>query len=145
MVHWFPSFWGEAFLQLFRVYITQDRSRHCPHPYLFVSKKETVAGDPYTVDSFRQAHAKAVRKIGLDPSKSLGTTPHGHRHAFGQALVNAGVDRMVVQQALHHKSIDSQTPYTMPTADQVAMALKDAEIRLRGAGDLAAGSPIKTG
>lgn len=131
LVHWFPSFWGEVFLQLFKIYITKHRSRHCTHPYLFVSQKDSVAGDPYTIDSFRQAHAKAVRKIGLEPSKEFGTTPHGHRHAFGQALVNAGVDQKVVQHALHHKSIESQTPYTLPTAEQVANTLKEAESRLR--------------
>lgn len=133
LVHWFPSFWGEVFLQLFKIYITKYRSRHSQHPYLFVSQKDTVDGDPYTIDSFRQAHARAVRKIGLEPSKEFGTTPHGHRHAFGQALVNAGVEQKVVQHALHHKSIESQTPYTLPSADQVATALKDAEVRLRKA------------
>lgn len=139
LVHWFPSYWGEVFLQLFKIYITKFRSRHCHHPYLFVSHKDSVAGDPYTIDSYRQAHAKAVRRIGLEPSKEFGTTPHGHRHAFGQALVNAGVEQKVVQHALHHKSIESQTPYTLPSAVQVAAALKEAEGRLRNADGKVAG------
>jgi hypothetical protein len=39
LVHWFPSYWGELFLALFKIYIIKFRSRHCLHPYLFVSHK----------------------------------------------------------------------------------------------------------
>lgn len=139
MVHWFPSWWGEVFLFLFRIYITEFRSRHCHHPYLFVSQKEGVAGDMYTIDSFRQAHAKAVKRIGLEVGKAYGTTPHGHRHAYGQSMVNAGVDQKVVQRAMHHKSIESQEPYTIPSLDLVSSTLRTAEeqLRARGAWNLA--------
>ncbi|MFB9127789.1 site-specific integrase [Paraburkholderia dipogonis] len=132
LVHWFPSFWGEVFLFLFRTYITKFRSRHYSHPYLFVSHKDAVAGDPYTVDSYRQAHARAVNRIGLPVGKDFGTTPHGHRHAFGQSLVAAGVDKQVVQHALHHKSIESQATYTVSTPEAVDSALRAAETKLRG-------------
>jgi hypothetical protein len=131
LVHWFPGFWGEVFLFLFRIYIAKFRSRHYPHPYLFVSHKDSVAGDPYTIDSYRQAHAKAVKRIGLPVGKDYGTTPHGHRHAYGQSMVNAGVEQKIVQHALHHKSIESQTPYTIPTPDTVDRTLEAAEARLR--------------
>ncbi|OUL68171.1 gamma-mobile-trio recombinase GmtY [Paraburkholderia hospita] len=131
LVHWFPGFWGEVFLFLFRIYITRYRSRRYAHPYLFVSHKDMVAGDPYTIDSFRQAHAKAVRRIGLAVGKDLGTTPHGHRHAYGQSLVSAGIDQKSVQYALHHKAIESQAPYTMPTPVAIDSALSAAESRLR--------------
>lgn len=131
LVHWFPGFWGEVFLFLFRIYITQYRSRRYAHPYLFVSHKDTVAGDPYTINSFRQAHAKAVRRIGLAVGKDLGTTPHGHRHAYGQSLVSAGIDQKFVQYALHHKAIESQAPYTMPTPGAIDSALSAAESTLR--------------
>ncbi|MCP3728371.1 gamma-mobile-trio recombinase GmtY [Paraburkholderia sp. CNPSo 3272] len=131
LVHWFPGFWGEVFLFLFRIYITQNRSRRYAHPYLFVSHKDTVAGDPYTIDSFRQAHAKAVRRIGFAVGKDLGTTPHGHRHAYGQSLVSAGIDQKVVQYALHHKAIESQAPYTVPAPGAIDSVLGVAESRLR--------------
>lgn len=126
LVYWFPSYWGEIFLSLFKVYITKLRSRHCAHPYLFVSHKDTVAGEPYTVDSYRQAHAKAVRRIGLVPRKAYGTTPHGHRHAYAQMLTDVGVSTEVIQAALHHKSQDSQQVYKEPTADKVNSALREA-------------------
>lgn len=126
LVHWFPSYWGEVFLSLFKVYITKQRSRHCTHPYLFVSLKDSVAGEPYTVHSYRQAHAKAVKRIGLAPAKAYGTTPHGHRHAYAQQLANKGVADEVIQAALHHKSPESQQVYKEPTADKVNSALREA-------------------
>lgn len=126
MVHWFPSYWGEVFLALFKIYITHVRSRHCVHPFLFVSEKEGVAGDPYTVDAFRQAHAKAVRRIGLVPQKDLGTTPHGHRHAYAQLMADLGVEERIIQTSMHHKSPDSQQTYKEPTASKVNSALQQA-------------------
>lgn len=133
LVHWFPGFWGEVFLFLFRIYIKRYRSRRHLHPYLFVSHKDTVAGDPYTIDSYRQAHAKAVSRIGMPVGKDFGTTPHGHRHAYGQSLVSARVDQKIVQYALHHKAIESQAPYTAPALGAIDSALNAAESRLRQA------------
>lgn len=130
LVHWFPSYWGEVFLSLFKLYITQVRSRHSKHPFLFVSEKDGVAGEPYTVASFRQAHAKAVRRIGLPAGKEYGTTPHGHRHAYGQLLTEAKLDPLVIQRCLHHKSRESQQVYTEPTPGAIAQALDEAAQRM---------------
>jgi Phage integrase family len=127
-VHWFPAFWGEAFLTLFHLYVTHHRSRHCPHPFLFVSDKASVRGEPYTMASYAQAHARAVRRIGLAPARELGTTPHGHRHAYGQALAEAGVDRTILQRALHHRSPWSQDVYTNPTSARIVEALQKASL-----------------
>lgn len=135
MVHWFPSYWGEIFLSLFKLYITKMLSRHCAHPYLFISQKDTVAGEPYTVDSYRQAHAKAVKRIGLVPGKSFGTTPHGHRHAYAQLLTEARIGNEVIQAALHHKSPDSQQVYKEPPAEKVNAALRTASANLKPSAD----------
>lgn len=129
LVHWFPSYWGEVFMTLFKLYITKLRSRHCAHPFLFVSHKANVAGDPYTVDSFRQSHGKAVRRIGLEVRKELGTTPHGHRHAYAQALTDAKVSDDVIQAALHHKSPDSQKVYKEPSAEKMNAVLQAANAK----------------
>ena len=129
-VHWFPSIWGEVFLSLFKAYIFHCRKRANSHPYLFVSAKTGYAGDPYTIDSFRQAHAIACQRIGLESSKDAGTTPHGHRHAYGHALSGAGLNEMIIQRAMHHKSIHSQRVYTAPTASEMFQALSAAESNL---------------
>lgn len=130
LVHWFPSYWGEVFLNLFKVYITKVRSRHSKHPFLFVSQKEDVIGEPYTLASFRQAHAKAVRRIGLPVGKEFGTTPHGHRHTYGQLLTEASLDPLLIQRCLHHKSQESQQVYTEPTPAMITKALSEAVQRM---------------
>ena len=123
LVHWFAPAWGELFLAFFKSYIVHCRPRDCGHPYLFVSRKPGFQGDPYTIDSYRQAHAAAVRRIGLVPAKDLGTTPHGHRHAYGRRLASAGVDELTIQRAMHHRSPASQTVYTAPAAADIAATL----------------------
>ena len=132
LVHWFAPAWGELFLTLFRPYIVHCRSRHCRHPYLFVSQKAGFKDDPYTLDSYRQAHARAVRRIGLVPAKALGTTPHAHRHAYGRRLASAGVDELTIQRVMHHRSPASQAVYTAPPAAAIAAALSEAQTRLEG-------------
>lgn len=132
LVHWFSSYWGELFLTFFKPYITHRRSRRSQHPYLFVSQKAGFDGDPYTVDSYRQAHARAVRRIGLFSARSTGTTPHGHRHAYGQRLADAGVDELTLQRVMHHKSPTSQSVYTEAPAAKIAEVLAAAQQRLAG-------------
>jgi len=132
LVHWFPSWWGELFLTFFKLYITHCRSRCSLHPFLFVSQKVGFAGDPYTSDSYRQAHARAVGRVGLFPARSMGTTPHGHRHAYGQRLADAGVDELTIQRVMHHKSPTSQSVYTEAPAAKINEALATAQQRLAG-------------
>ncbi|WP_332750048.1 gamma-mobile-trio recombinase GmtY [Hydrogenophaga sp.] len=130
LVHWFPSYWGEIFLKLFKLYVMHCRSRHAAHPYLFVSHKEQYEGEPYTVDAFRQAHGRAVRRTGLVPSAELGTSPHGHRHAYGRRLAESGVPKLVIQRAMHHKSPQSQDVYTAPDDGQVEQVLRAAQVSI---------------
>lgn len=132
LVHWFPSYWGEVFLSFFKIYINHLRSRHCGHPFLFVSHKDSVDGEPYTIDAFRQAHGRAVSRIGLVPGKLYGTTPHGHRHAYAQNMTDAGVSEHVIQTALHHKSPESQQVYKEPPPAKVNKALQEASARMQG-------------
>ena len=132
LVHWFPSLWGELFLTFFKLYITHCRSRCSPHPFLFVSQKAGFEGEPYTVDSYRQAHARAVRRIGLVPARSTGTTPHGHRHAYGQRLADAEVGELIIQRVMHHKSPASQRVYTEAPAAKIEEARARAQQRLAG-------------
>lgn len=127
-VTWFPTHWGEEFLRLFRLYL-----RHRPrgqHPFLFASEHPAHCGEPYTVEAFKQAHAHAVRRIGLVPAKARGTSPHGHRHAYGKRLRQAKVDPLFIQRAMHHRSRHSQLVYTGATHAEVAAALRVAETKM---------------
>jgi len=132
LVHWFAPAWGELFLALCKPYMLHCRSRRSQHPFLFVSQKAGFRGDPYTVDSYRQAHARAVRRIGLVPAKALGTTPHGHRHAYGRRLAAAEADELTTQRVMHHKSPASQAVYTAPPVAALAAVLATAQSRLAG-------------
>lgn len=129
VVRWFPKKWGKVFLRLFDLYRTQRPDDKGLHPFLFVSDHGPQRGMPYTLQSYRQAHALAVRRIGLTVAKALGTTPHAHRHAYGRRLAAAGAPRGAVQVALHHVSPESQGVYTQPSLQQVADDLAAAEQR----------------
>jgi hypothetical protein len=124
--YWFQPELGRLFLHLWMLYLKELIKIPRSHPYAFVVEEGDTAGDMYSIDNYKQAHARAVRRIGLVPSKSLGTTPHGHRHAYGRRLMRSGVAPQVKQKALHHKSVASQAIYTAPSATDVSNALSEA-------------------
>jgi integrase len=106
-------------------------------PYAFVTRE----GKPYSIDAFEDAHATAVKRIGLVPAKALGTTPHGHRHAYGQRLSDLQLDAIFLKKALHHKSLESQTVYTEPDRVKLNRAIDAALARAEKAEDGAALPP----
>lgn len=65
----------------------------------------------------------------MTPAKALGTSDHGHRHAYGQRLTDAGIDPILRQKALHHKSIESQVVYTEPSRAKLNRELEAASER----------------
>lgn len=137
-VHWAPRWAGELFWKLWGFYMAQRdwlNARH--HPFAFVTRE----GEPYSIDAFEDAHAKAVKRIGLVPAKALGTTPHGHRHAYGQRLSDLGLDAIFLKKALHHKSLESQTVYTEPDRVKLGRTIDAALARAESAEDGAALPP----
>jgi hypothetical protein len=128
--HWFPSELGRIFFHLWKLHLRQLILFERKHPYAFVAQAGPTAGEPYTLDSYNQAHARAVRRIGLAVGKPFGTTPHGHRHAYGQRLRRAGVDPIFRKKALHHKSLRSQVVYTSPNLSEVNDLLVEATRKL---------------
>ena len=121
-VFWRSTAAARTFLRIYEAYL-RLRPRVTTHPYLFITSR----GTPMTDSAFEKVHAAAVRRIGLEPAMALGTTPHGHRHAYGQYLRQAKLDRKVIQVALHHKSVLSQDVYTEANVAEVAAALLAAE------------------
>lgn len=124
-VNWFPQWAGELFWKLWVLYMAQRAQLECNHPFAFVTKK----GKPYAIDSFERLHRRAVERIGLQVAKALGTSPHGHRHAYGQALADAEIDPIYRKKALHHKSFESQIVYTEPDRAKLVRALETAADR----------------
>jgi hypothetical protein len=108
------------FLQLYRIYIAHVRPVSLNHPFLLV----TESGDPMAPEAFRKSHNRAVRKIGLRPSREEGTASHGHRHAYGHLLKKVGMSDKEIMVCMHHSSPQSQNDYTMPTVPEVHQAMR---------------------
>ncbi len=100
-----PSLGAKRFGSCTRTYVRLRPDGE--HPYLFVSERCAQRGEPYTADSFRQAHERAVKRAGLDYGKGKGTSPHGHRHAYGTRLTKAKVERRHIARAMHHRNLFS--------------------------------------
>lgn len=130
-IFWFPSHYGELFFDLFKIYIEHCRPLS-DSPYLFLTEE----GLRMKPGAYRDLHNAAVRRIGLIPSKRRGTTPHGHRHAYGRRLERAKVagllSEKVVQSCFHHNSPESQQIYTESDVADVTNVLNSASEKING-------------
>ena len=129
--HWFLPEYGEWFLQLWHRYLEQVARIERDHPFAFINLSREPVGSMYTLTQYNKAHAAACERIGLTVGKALGTTPHGHRHAYGRRLRNAGIDKPLIRRFMHHASEESQQVYTQATTREAIAALEAAAQRLR--------------
>ncbi|WP_176000372.1 gamma-mobile-trio recombinase GmtY [Burkholderia vietnamiensis] len=129
--YWFTPEYGEWFLQIWRRYLEQVARIERDHPFAFVNLGREPVGAMYTLTQYNKAHAAACERIGIKVSKSLGTTPHGHRHAYGRRLRQAGVDKALIRRFMHHASMESQEGYTQASTREALAALDAAAQRLR--------------
>lgn len=115
---------AKEFLLIWANYLKYQRvepSKSNPHPFAFTN----TLGEPETVKNFQRLHKKAVERIGLTCKKSLGTTEHGHRHAYGFRARQAGLNQVEIQKAMHHKSPTSCLIYIKPTLEEVQEKLRE--------------------
>jgi site-specific recombinase XerD len=129
-VFFYPQETALEFAEMWRDYHLTQRAKPTSeqkHPYAFTTKD----GLPYSHRMFRDSHRLAIKRLGLTYGKLQGTTPHGHRHAYGQRLAADGADALTIKFAMHHKSITSSQTYTQPTSTQMRHILLDLEARLR--------------
>lgn len=132
VVQWFPREAAKDFWILYKAYIRHVLPSGLPHPYLFANlHKGPEYGTPHKLSSYHKKLESAIRRIGLEPKKILGTTSHGFRHAYAQDLKDADVHAKIIQICLHHKSILSQRQYTRPTVSQIHEALHKGWERLK--------------
>jgi site-specific recombinase XerD len=94
-----------------------------PHPFAFTNSK----GRPETIKNFQRIHKRAVEKIGLRSKKEIGTTEHGHRHAYGYRCRKSGLTQVEIQKAMHHKSPMSCLVYISPTSEDLREAMRKLE------------------
>jgi len=129
--YWFLPEYGEWFLHLWHRYLEQVARIDRDHPFALINLSREPAGGMYCLGQYNKAHAAACERIGLRVSKALGTTPHGHRHAYGRRLKNAGIDKALIRRFMHHASPESQEVYTQPNTREARVALEVAAQRLR--------------
>ncbi|WP_418113720.1 gamma-mobile-trio recombinase GmtY [Vibrio scophthalmi] len=117
-VNFYPTVKAIEFTLLLQKYLSTKPASESP--FLFVNSK----GNPESKKNYNQKHNRAIRRIGLKPAKSLGTTPHAHRHSFGYRLSQAGFSQLEIQKAMHHKSPDSCLVYLKPSGDEVRARMR---------------------
>jgi hypothetical protein len=125
-VQFFPPEKAAEFLLVWRDYLIHQRvepSRFEGHPYAFTNSK----GKPETLKNYQRMHGDAVRRIGLEHYKYLGTTEHGHRHAYGYRLASHGFSQTEIQKAMHHKSPYSCSVYLQPTDEELRSDMQRIE------------------
>lgn len=113
--YWFVPEFGEIFWRIWQVYAEQVLridAVHRNHPFAFMNTMREPLGDIYKMGKFEESHAAAVRRIGLEPAKHLGTSLHGHRYAYGQRLRQASIPKETIRRFMHHADIESQEVYT---------------------------------
>ncbi len=128
--YWFEPFWGEFFMTVWQKYMEEVALMKRDHPFAFVNTDRGHVGEMYKLGRYNKAHAAAIRRIGLEVSKRAGTTPHGHRHAYGQRLREAKVDKQFIRRFMHHSSLSSQDVYTTPPLSASLRELEAASQRL---------------
>ena len=129
--YWFVPQMGELFLTVWWRYLEQ-LARHSPrsHPFAFINLAQGDQGDMYKMGQYWRAHARACERIGMTVGKECGTTPHGHRHAYGRRLVRAGISKEMRRKMLHHIAMESQEVYTTPSLQETMAVMAEAAERL---------------
>ncbi|WP_236168458.1 gamma-mobile-trio recombinase GmtY [Pseudomonas atacamensis] len=112
-VQFYPPNKATEFLHAYQNYLKYQRVEPSiqDHPYAFTN----TIGQPETLKNFQRLHKAAVNRIGLEHLKYLGTTEHGHRHAYGYRLAEMGFSQLDIQKAMHHRSPDSCLVYLQST------------------------------
>lgn len=140
--YWFQPEYGELFLQLWAQYLEEVARIDRRHPFAFINLRRAPIGEMYCLAQYNKAHAAACERIGLPVAKALGTTPHGHRHAYGRRLMNAGVNKEDIRRFMHHASLESTDIYTRATSKEVLAALEAGAQRLQASLGGQTGQPI---
>ncbi|HEY0286295.1 MAG TPA: gamma-mobile-trio recombinase GmtY [Pseudomonas sp.] len=124
-VAFFPLTAAKLFMESYLMYLKHrvNPPLTASHPYAFTNTE----GEPETVKNFNRQHIAAVERIGLQHAKRVGTSEHGHRHAYGYRLEEGEVAPTVIQKALHQKSRSSQEVYKEPNAKDMRDAFRKGE------------------
>ena len=124
-ISFFPPSKAAEFLFIFQLYLNYQRvePQKNSHPYAFTNNY----GRPETKKNFRRRHSAAVQRIGLTSEKLMGTTQHGHRHAYGYRLSELGYKEHEIQKMMHHKNPNSCLVYISKTNNEIREIMRKTE------------------
>lgn len=132
--YWFKPDYAEWFSEIWDHYMEEVADiplKLRKHPYAFINVYREPKGGIYSLDKFITSHGRACERIGLRVEKRLGTTPHGHRHAYGRRLSAAGIEPALIKKCMHHSTEKSQEIYTGRTTQEALLALENAFERMK--------------
>jgi len=131
-VQWFPIDAGRLFMVLWHDYLKYRASVDCHHPFAFINFHPKYKGKPYKLGAFLDNYEMALKRIDLEPNKSLGLDRHGHRHSYGRRLRKASVHPLIIKRCMHHRDLESQVIYTNASQGEVNDALNKANLQISG-------------
>ncbi len=93
------------------------------HPYYFVSLRGDSYGEPLKLGNIRILFRQACARLGIYKQSNL----HSLRHFYGMFAANVlNVPVEVIQEMMHHMSIESSRVYARLRSDVVRSYLRDA-------------------
>lgn len=145
-IHFIHPAAEKMFKELYFIYIKHFRPKLMAlrasnggysHPFLFINNWDGDIGAPYSMSAYKASLDRAYERLNkihglsIRQSKAGGTSPHGMRHYYGQALFDLGVDQKVIQKCLRHRTIEAQSIYTEPDAGKIKSQLDKAIARIK--------------
>lgn len=121
-VFWIEPTAGQVFLRLWRQYLFHVRPVVTNNPFAFLTRD----GQPMGTAAFTENFDRAVTKVGLDPKKTLGTTPHGLRHWYGHQIESLSLPDKLGQVLFAHRSPLSQAIYRESTIEAISATVTAA-------------------
>jgi len=132
--YWFKPAYAEQFMYVWNKYMEEVADiplKLRRHPFAFMNIGREPKGAIYSLAKFETSHGRACERIGLAVAKRLGTTPHGHRHAYGRRLALARFDSSFIKKCMHHSTEQSQEVYTGLTAQETMVELEAGFERMK--------------
>ena len=90
---------------------------------------KSYAGSPYSMAAYEYAFDKALdrleRHLGrmIQRGRDFGMNPHSLRHNYAKAMTEVGVSATIIQETMHHRTINAQEGYKQLSPDRVQAIL----------------------
>lgn len=119
------SFWcsweaGQEFVRLHQEYMKTRRQVGDIHPYYFINLSKKGFGEPLALDQIRENFYTNCKRVGLNPNRRKGISPHGARHHYGWYLTEILQIPVEFRQiAMGHASVLSTMNYSHVSMSEI--------------------------